>query len=52
MEKFGVDLSRHNEGINFDVLKDNGMTFAILRAGYTGYGNGVSKAKDDCFENF
>ena len=52
MEKFGVDLSRHNEGISFDILKENGVKFAILRAGYTGYGNGVSKAKDDCFEYF
>lgn len=49
---FGVDLSRHNAGINFDVLKNEGVSFAILRAGYTGYGDGVSKAKDDQFENF
>lgn len=52
MQKFGIDLSRHNAGINFDTLKNNGVEFAILRAGYTGYGNGVSKAKDNQFENF
>lgn len=52
MQKFGVDLSNHNEGLNFDVLKNEGVEFAILRAGYTGYGNGVSKAKDYEFENF
>lgn len=52
MELFGIDLSHHNEGINFDILKDNGVNFAILRAGYTGYGDGVSKAKDNQFENF
>lgn len=52
MKKFGIDLSHHNAGINFDTLKNNGVEFAILRAGYTGYGNGVSKAKDNQFENF
>ena len=52
MQKFGIDLSHHNEGINFDTLKNNGVEFAILRAGYTGYGNGVSKAKDNQFQNF
>lgn len=52
MAKFGVDLSHHNAGLNFDVLRNEGVEFAILRAGYTGYGNGVSKAKDNQFENF
>lgn len=52
MQKFGIDLSRHNEGINFDTLKNEGVEFAILRAGYTGYGDGVSKAKDNQFEHF
>lgn len=52
MEKFGIDLSHHNVGINFDTLKNEGVAFAILRAGYTGYGNGVSKAKDTQFDNF
>lgn len=52
MQKFGVDLSHHNEGLSFDALKNEGVEFAILRAGYTGYGDGVSKAKDYQFENF
>lgn len=52
MENFGIDLSRHNEGIDFNILKNEGVEFAILRAGYTGYGDGVSKAKDDQFEYF
>ena len=52
MELFGIDLSHHNAGINFDTLKNSGVQFAILRAGYTGYGDGVSKAKDNQFENF
>lgn len=52
MQKFGVDLSYHNAGINFNVLKNSGVDFAILRAGYTGYGNGVSKVKDVEFDEF
>ena len=52
MEIFGVDLSHHNEGLSFDALVNEGVKFAILRAGYTGYGDGVSKAKDNQFENF
>ena len=52
MQKFGIDLSHHNAGINFNALKNSGVEFAILRAGYTGYGDGVSKAKDNQFENF
>lgn len=51
-KKFGIDLSHHNEGINFDTLKGEGVEFAILRAGYTGYGDGVTKAKDTQFDNF
>ena len=52
MQKFGIDLSYHNSGINFQKLKDAGVEFAILRGGYTGYGDGVSKAKDNSFEDF
>ena len=52
MQKFGIDLSNHNANINFQKLKDAGVEFAILRAGYTGYGNGVDKVKDSCFEDF
>lgn len=52
MQKFGIDLSHHNAGINFDTLKNAGVEFAILRAGFTGYGDGVSKAKDTQFDNF
>lgn len=51
MEKvFGVDISQYQKGINLSKAKSEGVKFAILRAGYTGYGNGVSKAKDTEFE--
>lgn len=52
MEKvFGIDISVFQKGINLATAKKQGVKFAILRAGYTGYGNGVSKAKDKQFEN-
>jgi LysM repeat protein len=51
MEKiFGIDISVYQKGINLSKAKSEGVKFAILRAGYTGYGNGVSKAKDTEFE--
>lgn len=47
---FGIDISSYQKGINLSRAKGEGVAFAILRAGYTGYGNGVSKAKDTSFE--
>lgn len=48
----GFDISSWQKGINFDALKNAGIDFLILRAGFTGWGTGVSYNKDDCFENF
>lgn len=48
---FGIDISTYQGGINLAAAKNEGVKFAILRAGYTGYGNGVSKAIDNQFEN-
>ncbi len=48
---FGIDISSYQKGINLSLAKSEGVAFAIIRAGYTGYGNGVSKAKDNCFES-
>ncbi len=48
---FGIDISTYQGGINLAQAKAEGVRFAILRAGYTGYGNGVSKAIDNQFEN-
>ena len=47
---FGIDVSVYQKGISLSKAKNEGVKFAILRAGYTGYGNGVSKAKDTEFE--
>lgn len=49
---YGIDISKYQGGLNLSQAKNGGVKFAILRAGYTGYGDGVSKAKDNTFENF
>ena len=52
MARFGIDISAYQQGIDFSRVKSEGVEFVILRAGYTGYGDGISKAKDSQFENF
>lgn len=52
MKTFGIDISYFQNGINISTMKNNGVKFAILRAGYTGYSDGVSKAIDKDFEKF
>lgn len=49
--KYGLDLSEYQNGIDFDAIKDN-YDFVILRAGFTGYGDGITKSKDSSFEDF
>lgn len=49
---FGVDISSYQKGINLSQAKNEGVRFAILRAGFTGWGTGVSKQKDSQFETF
>ena len=44
----GIDVSRHNGSINWNQVKNDGVQFAILRAGY---GNLLSQ-KDSKFEEF
>lgn len=44
-QKFGVDLSRYQKGINFDALVSEGVEFVILRGAY-------HLTKDSEFENF
>ncbi len=44
-QKFGVDLSRFQQGINFDTLVSEGVEFVILRGAY-------HLTKDSEFENF
>lgn len=49
--KFGIDISSYQKNINLEKAKSEGIQFAILRAGFTGYGTGVSKNKDSAFES-
>ncbi len=53
MEKvFGIDISKYQKGIDFSLIKKEGVKFIMIRAGYTGSSNGLSKYKDECFETF
>lgn len=48
----GFDISKYQAGINLSNIKNAGYDFVIIRAGYTGWGDGESKAKDPNFEGF
>ena len=48
----GIDISEYQGSLQLKDCKDQGYEFAILRAGYTGYGASRGKYKDDWFENF
>ena len=46
---FGIDISSYQSDIDLRKVKDEGVNFVMIRAGYTGYSDGVSKRIDDCF---
>ena len=48
----GIDISRYQADLDLSILKNNGLDFAIIRAGFTGWGTGVDYNKDRCFEKF
>lgn len=48
---FGIDISTYQRGIDLEKAKNEGVNFVIIRAGYTGYSDGISKLVDDQFEN-
>lgn len=50
MQKFGIDISTWQKGFSFTQAKNEGVEFAIIRGGFTGYGKSKSQAKDDQFE--
>lgn len=52
MERKGLDISNYQKGIDFSAIKASGMEFLILRAGFTGWGTGVSYNVDASFETF
>ncbi|MGM9975279.1 MAG: GH25 family lysozyme, partial [Clostridiaceae bacterium] len=46
----GIDVSSHQDTIDWDAVKESGIDFVILRAGYRGYGGSGSYNKDTKFE--
>lgn len=40
ISKKGIDVSKFQGEIDWELVKEDGVEFAILRAGYRGYGNG------------
>jgi GH25 family lysozyme M1 (1,4-beta-N-acetylmuramidase) len=48
----GIDISKHQAGINLADVKKAGYEFVIIRGGFTGYGADRTKQKDNCFETF
>lgn len=52
MKILGIDVSKWQGNFNFKNAKNQGVEFAILRAGYTGSSDGVSKAIDPKFEQY
>lgn len=50
MEKiFGIDISEFQTNINLNKAKEEGIKYAILRGGFTGYGKAKGKAMDSSF---
>lgn len=47
---FGIDISSYQSDIDLKKVKEEGVNFVIIRAGYTGYSDGVSKRVDDYYE--
>ena len=48
----GIDISKYQRGLDLSIVKNNGLDFVIIRAGFTGWGTGVDYNKDTCFESF
>ena len=49
---FGIDVSYHNGTIDWTKVKNNGVKFAILRAGRTSLSSSKNMAKDVKFEEY
>ncbi|MBR4035340.1 MAG: hypothetical protein IKJ05_01250, partial [Oscillospiraceae bacterium] len=39
--RIGIDISKYQPNINWQTVKDSGIEFVIIRAGYRGYGSGA-----------
>lgn len=49
---FGIDVSEFQGNFDFKTAKDEGVRFAMIRAGYTGSSNGIDKSVDPKFEEY
>lgn len=49
--KFGIDISSHQGVIDWELVKEAGVEFAIIRAGYRGYGSGELVEDERFHEN-
>lgn len=48
----GIDVSYHNGNLDWSVIKNAGVEFAILRAAYRGYGDEGTLLKDSKFAEY
>lgn len=39
--QFGIDVSEHNANVDWNAMKNAGVQFAFIRAGYRGYTEGI-----------
>ena len=46
----GIDVSSHQGQINWNAVKNDGITFAFIRAGYRGYGADGKVLEDERFK--
>jgi GH25 family lysozyme M1 (1,4-beta-N-acetylmuramidase) len=46
----GIDVSSHNESLDYSKIKASGVEFVIVRVGYRGYGSKGNVLKDKYFE--
>ena len=46
----GVDVSEHQGEIDWSAVRGGGIDFAVIRAGYRGYGEAGALREDACFE--
>ena len=47
---FGIDVSKYQSNIDWNKIKQSGVSFAIIRIGYRGYGASGTLVKDPMFE--
>ena len=47
----GIDVSVHQESINWELVADDGISFAMIRAGYRGYTVGQLNTDETFYQN-